>query len=327
MYFIKLIRPLNLFIIALTAVSSAYLIGARSLYDYNLISNLQAFHDQFHVLDFALLILTMIFSAAAGNIINDYFDVRADRINKPHQMIIGKHIKRRWAILVHWIFNLFAVVIAAYLGWKYTNVWFFLFPFLSTVILWFYSVFLKKKILWGNLAIAFLSSAVPFLTGIFLMEFFIDETRKTALDIFWFGESIQISLRKWIWFWMLFLSGTAFALTLIREIVKDIADVDGDKAIQCKTLPIKYGVRKTLMIVVGLHFLITTPLALLAGKVIVYSNNFSTYFSWVIWIMIIAPLILSLILSLTAKGRLDYVKSGQIIKMSMLGGLILMGMI
>lgn len=327
MYLLRLIRPLNLFIIMLTAVSAVYLIGARTLTEQGVLLNVESFFKGFNLTDFSLLVSTMVFSAAAGNIINDYFDIRADRVNKPNQVIIGKHIKRRWAIMLHWVLNFLSVIIALYLGWKYQNVWFFIFPFLSTVLLWFYSMFLKKKVLWGNAAIALLSAAVPFLSGIFLMEFYVEISQMATIDIYWFGNSITLSLREWIWFWMVFLSGYAFALTLIREIVKDIADIEGDKIIQCSTLPIKYGVKKAKLILVVLHFLIASPLALLSGRVILNSPSFSDYFTWIILGMILLPLIFSLILTITAKARMDYVNAGKIIKLSMLGGLILMGFI
>lgn len=327
MHFIKLIRPLNLFIIALTAICTVYLIGARLLENNGIVKDVATFHEHFHLIDFILLIGTMVFSAAAGNIINDYFDMRADRINKPNQVIIGKHIKRRWAILGHWVFNSLAIIIALYLGWKYKNIWFFVFPFLSTILLWFYSMVLKKKVLLGNIAIAFLSGIVPFLAGIFLMEFYVNEMKETPIEIYWMGSAKIISLRTWVWAWVLFLSIYAFALTLIREIIKDMADIDGDKVIHCQTLPIKYGLKKTKIILVILNFLVSFSLAVLSAKFILYYEGFSLYFSWVIWILILLPLFASLIFSISTQDRDQMVRSGQIIKLSMLGGLILMGMI
>ena len=72
-------------------------------------------------IDFFLLVFSTVLIAAAGNIINDYFDVKADRINRPEKLIITKHIKRRWAIFVHWIFNGVAFTIALYLSAKYQS--------------------------------------------------------------------------------------------------------------------------------------------------------------------------------------------------------------
>jgi len=75
-------------------------------------------------LDFFLLVFSTVLIAAAGNIINDYFDVKADRINKPEKLIITKHISRRWAILTHWTFNGIAFSIAIFLSVKYQSLWF-----------------------------------------------------------------------------------------------------------------------------------------------------------------------------------------------------------
>ena len=89
-------------------------------------------------LEFNLIVLSTILIAAAGNIINDYFDVKADRINKPERLIIGKYIKRRVAILTHWILNLIAFIIAIYLSW-YLNTFFYLFIHLLSInCLWYY---------------------------------------------------------------------------------------------------------------------------------------------------------------------------------------------
>jgi len=96
MYFFKLIRPINLLIIGLTMYSVRFFYFTLGGMEANIFSGGEK-------VDFALLVFSTLLIAAAGNIINDYFDVRADRINKPHKLIITKHIKRRWAIVYHWI--------------------------------------------------------------------------------------------------------------------------------------------------------------------------------------------------------------------------------
>ena len=63
------------------------------------------FSLQLDNLRFFLLVLTTILIAAAGYVINDYFDVRTDRINKPDKVIIDSGIHRRSAIFLHSIFT------------------------------------------------------------------------------------------------------------------------------------------------------------------------------------------------------------------------------
>ena len=102
-HFIRLTRPVNLVIIAITMYGLGWYFEG--------LANVQAFGIQ--SFDFFLLVLSTTMIAAAGNIINDYFDVRADRVNKPERLIIGVTIKRRVAIVSHWGINFLAFSIAA----------------------------------------------------------------------------------------------------------------------------------------------------------------------------------------------------------------------
>ena len=92
MHFIRLIRPLNIIIVAVTMYGLGWYF--ESIYGYS---------SEFGItsITFNLLVLSTLMIAAAGNIINDYFDIKADRINKPERLIIGKYVKRRVAIVSH----------------------------------------------------------------------------------------------------------------------------------------------------------------------------------------------------------------------------------
>ena len=119
MHFIRLIRPINLLIIALTMFSARYF-----LIDYEKISDAELSFKEGESFDFFLLVFSTILIAAAGNIINDYFDVKADRINKPEKLIVTKYIKRRWAIISHWMLNVIAFSIAIYLSTRNDTFWY-----------------------------------------------------------------------------------------------------------------------------------------------------------------------------------------------------------
>ena len=97
MYFLRLLRPTNLAIIAFTMYGTGWFLE----YYTDCIGELWS-------IDFFLLVLSTVIIAGAGNIINDYFDIKADRVNKPDRMIIGKHVKRRVAIISHWFLNIVA---------------------------------------------------------------------------------------------------------------------------------------------------------------------------------------------------------------------------
>jgi len=181
--------------------------------------------------EFYLLVLSTLLIAAAGNIINDYFDVKADRINKPDRLIIGKHIKRRWAMVLHWSFNLLGFILALYIGYILQNVWIPITSFLSINLLWFYSSYFKRKPLSGNIMVALLLGVIPFYVLIF-------------------NEPNIFSVQEYMFLPILFVSCIAFLMNLVRELVKDIQDIRGDLRLNAQTFPIKYGIRKTKYLIV-----------------------------------------------------------------------------
>lgn len=241
MHFIKLIRPINMAIIVLTMYGVRYYIQSVNYY--------QKIDD--NGIDFFLLVFSTVLIAAAGNIINDYFDVKADRINRPEKLIITKHIKRRWAILVHWIFNGVAFTIALYLSAKYQSLWFVFIHLLSINALWFYSMLFKRKIIIGNIIVAGLTALVPLLVMIY---FKVGNSNNIPYSEF-NPESWRPIIDDTI-IYLYLLAAFAFIQNFAREIVKDAQDVDGDKLIYVKSLPMAIGERKSLVIVGILLFLL-----------------------------------------------------------------------
>lgn len=210
-----------------------------------------------NAIDFFLLVFSTILIAAAGNIINDYFDVKADRINKPEKLIITKHIKRRWAILIHWIFNGIAFGIAIYLSAKYESLWFMFIHLVSINTLWFYSMLFKRKVLIGNLLVAGLTALVPLLVVVY---FKVGNTFHLQYSEFNPESWVAIIDYKFVYFLAIF----AFIQNFAREIVKDVQDVKGDELIYVKSLPMKIGqwnslkfVMLLLLILPGFYFYIS----------------------------------------------------------------------
>ena len=232
MYFIQLIRPINLAIIVITMYGVRFYIRAVNYF--------QKIDD--NQLDFFLLVFSTVLIAAAGNIINDYFDVKADRINKPEKLIITKHISRRWAILTHWTFNGIAFSIAIFLSVKYQSLWFVFIHLLSINALWFYSMLFKRKILIGNLLIALLTALIPILVVTF---FKVGNTYNLGHSEFNSDSWVAIIDYSVIYLLSIF----AFIQNFAREIVKDIQDVKGDKLIYVKSLPMQIGEWNSLKIV------------------------------------------------------------------------------
>jgi 4-hydroxybenzoate polyprenyltransferase len=241
-YFLKLIRAKNLLIIFMTMIGVAfYLMKSNSFQKVD-----------FHYLDYFLLIFSTMIIAAAGNVINDYFDVKADRINKPEKVIISKFMKPRWAILWHWTFNLVAFLIAVYLSVKYQTLIFVFVHLLSINLLWFYSVQLKRKLIISNLIIAFLTALVPLLS-----VWYFKVLNESSIPFSPYREESWSTYLDYTFIY--FLAICAFIQNFAREINKDIHDIQGDLVTHVKSLPMKIGKEKAAYLTI---ILIQIPLIL-----------------------------------------------------------------
>lgn len=237
-HFFRLIRPINLFVIALIMYSLRFYFVSKG----NAFGGFSSLKNEF---DYFLLVFSTVIIAAGGNIINDYFDVKADKINKPHKVIIGKYIKPRLAIVWHWILNFIAFSIAVYLSLKFNTFWYVFIHLLSINLLWIYSMKLKRKFLIGNVVVSLLTALVPFLSGIFLKQTFDLETPPIENKYY---SSITYNPAYFQMLVFFILASFAFFLNLVREIIKDVEDVEGDKVLKAKTIPIVLGERKARII-------------------------------------------------------------------------------
>ncbi len=238
MYFIRLVRPLNLLIIALTMYGLGWyldpMVGCSCTY---IVTDWPFF----------LLVISTVMIAAGGNIINDYFDVRADRVNKPEKVIIGKYVKKRVAIASHWIINFIAFSIAAYLSYRMKSFWYVFIHLFSINILWFYSMYFKRRFLTGNILVAALTAMVPVIVGIFFHQSQVSLPYSGYIKYYPFVEQLGIDILLYI---AIGLACFAFVLNLSREIVKDIEDIEGDKVLKAKSIPITLGVKKSKWFIV-----------------------------------------------------------------------------
>lgn len=177
------------------------------------------------------LIAASVLIAAAGYIINDYFDLNIDQVNKPNQNMINVQISRRWAILLHMILS-FAGVAATLIAVGRAKWYLVLANIIVVFLLWFYSTSFKRQLLIGNVVISLLTAWTV------LILFF----AKVPFDAA-FGVTDPLNLK---FFRISFLyAGFAFIISLIREAIKDVEDMEGDRRYGCKTLPIVAGVVST----------------------------------------------------------------------------------
>lgn len=301
MYFLRLIRPTNLFIIILTMYGTVYYVQRTSLfYGYSI-----------SWIDFILLVFSTCLIAAGGNIINDYFDVKADRINKPEKLIITKHIKRRWAIISHWSFNGIAFLIGMYLSIKYNSLSFVFIHLISINLLWFYSMYFKRKVLIGNIMIAFLTALVPILALLFMIYSPNDSNQLADPSAFGWIMDYDFALIQFITFF-------AFVQNLAREILKDIQDIEGDKLIYVKSLPMIIGIKKTIAIT----FLLLSFLPVFLLFLFFSQEYLTATFVLNNWTFLLAGVINLIILLLIILGKGNFKFYDRLIKISMLLGIL-----
>ena len=267
---LKLTRFGNLIIIALAQYFTAgFLIGMHTLNDVNLF----------------LLSLSTVFIAAGGYIINDYYDVKIDYINKPDRVVIGKSITRRYAILFHIALSFAGIVLGFYLSWKIAGV-----NMLSVFLLWLYSNNLKRLPFVGNLTVAFL-------TGLAII----------IVDLFYGKDNSLVVI------YALF----AFFMTLVREVIKDMEDLKGDNSFGCKTLPIVWGIRKT-------KILIYVILIVFGAVVIVLNQIYQALPFKYHFIFLFVPLLWLFLRLIRADMKKDFTRLSMYCKVIMLLGILSM---
>src|SRR5690554_266337 len=149
--FFKLIRWTNLLIILLTQ----YFVWQFVIQPLNKWSEIPVF---LNFPNFLILSCSTIFIAAAGYIINDYFDVKIDLINKPEKVIIEKIINRRAAIIWHSFLNFSGLGLSLFLALQLGNIWVWGIHVLCTILLWFYSTKFKREFVSGNILVALLTA-------------------------------------------------------------------------------------------------------------------------------------------------------------------------
>ncbi len=316
-HFLRLTRFINLLVIGLCMcvvqifVSKFIFFQTECYTCFSLAENIPGFLWN---MDFILLVVSTLLIAAAGNIINDYFDVKADRVNRPESLIVDKHIKRRWAMFLHWSFNSLGILIGAYLSWKTGNWFIVVISFISINLLWFYSAVFKRKFLSGNLMIAFLTALVPFQVLVYnLFEL-----------ACWRTLGVFIDNSGFIFFIVVAISGISFFINLIREFVKDVADIRGDLHLGAKTLPIVLGIKKTKIITVVMATVLVSGSLWYgydAGGHIWPEQRLRYLFLGTVGLSICC-IGLSLLIFIRANQRKKYLLASNILKLAMLFGLI-----
>lgn len=225
--FFRLVRYPNLIFIALTQ-SLFYFIIEKQIFNEDLL----LLKPLLGLNDFILLLISSVSIAAGGYIINDYFDMDIDHVNKPHKMVIGKYMSRRWAMLLHMLLSFLGLFLTAIVALHLNNILLLVFNFISVVLLLFYSTTFKKQLLIGNVIISLLTAWV---VGVL----FVAELKLSDLGLSIKNQPMIERLYKFT----LVYASFAFIVSLVREVVKDLEDLIGDKKYGCTTMPIVWGIQ------------------------------------------------------------------------------------
>ena len=292
--FFRLIRWPNLFFIALT----------QALFYYCVYQPL--FHSN-NENGLVWLIVASVFIAAAGYIINDYFDLNIDQINKPGKNVFAVIINRRWAIIWHFVLSIAGIgATAVAVG---IHKWYLVLANIGCVaLLWLYSTSFKRQLLVGNVVISLLTSW----TVLILFFMFTDPRQAIVSD----NENITKLFRT-----AFLYAGFAFICSLIREAVKDMEDMEGDARYGCKTLPIVAGMRATKI------YITIWVVVLLAALIIlqVYILQFRWWWGIIYSVpFVIAPLIYFLKMLAKARTSADFAALSALSKLIMFAGILSM---
>ncbi len=261
--------------------------------------------------DFFLLVLATVMIGAAGYIINDYFDVRIDGVNRPDTNLVGKKIKRRVAMGAHMTINFIGAGLGIYLSWKYNYFRVGASLFIATpALLWIYSTNLKRRFLIGNFVIALLSAIVPLIVVLFE----IPNIHAAFPELVSAG---YLSL-SYVFRFTLIIALFAFIVTLIREIIKDVEDYEGDMEYGCKTMPIVIGIARTKIVLAAISAIVIAGIGWLQYLQFIAKEWSSfTYFT----LLLQVPLLYLAYRALTAKGKKDWHFCSVLVKIIMVAGI------
>ncbi|HUH75617.1 MAG TPA: geranylgeranylglycerol-phosphate geranylgeranyltransferase [Chitinophagales bacterium] len=302
-HYLKLVRPVNLIVLALTLLLFRYCfidVEAYRMYD---------FMPYLHAPSFYVLLVTTILIAASGYVINDIFDVDTDQINKPNQLIIGKHIDESKAFTFYMVLTSLGIIGSFILIFTTQQMKISMIPLVVSVLLYLYASSLKKVILVGNIVIS-ICATLPILF-VALYDLRINDFDTAVIILFTQGIGLAAIV----------YGSFAFLTTMTREIIKDVQDIDGDDAIGAKTFPIVLGINASKVLIIFFQLLTLSFLLLIAYYFLVTKVSHAFYG---ISLLLILPLLIQIGLVLWAKEAAQFKWASLVGKLHMLFGILTM---
>jgi len=307
-----LVRLPNLLVVALTMMLMRYAVIRPvlnaipvTMADNPLLVTRMTF--QLGWFDFLILVVSACFITAAGYVINDYFDIRTDFINRG-RIIVGNTVTRRMAMMYHNVLNILGVAGGTYVSARIGYIWLGIFFVLITGLLYFYSATFKKQSLIGNIIVALLVAMVPMLVVVYDAAPIYSYYSRVLTDF----PGVAI-----LFWWVGGFSLFAFLTTLIREIIKDMEDCEGDRETGMKTLPVRCGL-KTCKTIIILLSLVTLLLFYLVWQRYLHDTVTLVYIS----LLLAAPLLAVIYRVATGREKQQFHVASRLMKLIMVAGML-----
>jgi len=179
-----------------------------------------------------LLMMAAVLTAAGGYIINDYFDVKIDLINRPDKMIVTNTVSKDQAMLLYRVVTIVGAVAGLVVAWYVRSLPLGMIYVMIPGLLWFYSSSYKRQFIVGNLIIAFVSAVAPLTVALANVAY---------LSRFYAMVMPYLTIQRDILVWVSGFALFAFLTTWIREMIKDLEDQHGDRELECHTFPVVLG--------------------------------------------------------------------------------------
>jgi len=267
-HYIKIFRPINCLITFLSVIIAAFIASFYSFPFFNVF--------------FAAVAASLV--TAAGNVINDYYDIEIDKISHPERPLVTGVINKNKVIIIYTILNFIALIISFWISPIA-----FGFVLFAIILLLLYSISLKKVILFGNSIIAFLTGIVFVFGGIVV-------------------ENVAASVIPAIF---------AFLINFNREIVKDMEDIEGDLNAGVVTFSARFGIKKAKLIIL----VITAILVLFTIYPFLFQFYKIEYFVFVM--ILVNPLLVYFLKSIFEDhSKKNLKRMSTLLKLNMLFGLI-----
>ncbi len=276
--YLRILRPINLIIIGLTVLVLPLL---------TLLTVGVGWAAFFFIV---LKALNLIIIAAAGYVINDYFDQKADAINKPDEQWVGTHITGKRAILMHTLLSSLALIISVFISHHFQHHFYWIATLVLTILLLLYTPFFKRTMLMGNVLVAGVVAIIP-----------------------WWAlmDCINATNERLIWAMVFF----SFCSNWMREVIKDIQDVEGDRVGQYKSIALIMGVSKAVELVKWSWIFLLICVWLCHQFILEESNRWSM-------LLMLLPGLVGWFPVWIAKNPEDYKRIARLMKIWMIGATI-----